>query len=247
MVQFWLSVESFRATARSSLKPPSPKKPKEKRTRPNTIDKNGWGSCEGLSQVSLEAPCLDKGSPEGSGVSTIKKSHEKPYGNSTTPIRSTPQSSNGSPGNNIGKLGDHTVSKTSGSTHSSPGTPGLEKHRVLQRRDTENHKYCNCKIHGFHHLESPPSLHIHGLGCSSSSGSSGQDNAGSSPELHDNAHHKVVRSQKEPSPVINRSNHQLSPEVPGKRGLDGSIRSVVGSYQGDHVQSQHQHHTHKLS
>ena len=248
MVQFWLSVESFRVTAHKAVKPPSPTKPRENRTRPNTLDENGRTPRKAASPLSPEVLCLVKGSPE---ESRAKKSHEKPppHDGSRT-IHGTPQTSNGSPRSPIGSPRDqsgHGGSRTPASSPGTPGSNGRDKHRVLQRRDTENHKYCNCKIHGLHQQESPSSSsRIHGLGCS------GGD-VSSSVELHNHVHDSpamVTRSQNEPSPVVNRSN-QSSPGLLVKRSDQSLPTVLIGSQhqtQSNHVvQSLHQHSSHKLS
>ena len=192
MVQFWLSVESFRATAH---KPLSPTKPNENSRRPNTLDKSGRSSFEATSPLS-EIVYGVKGSLV---ESRINSSTEKSQEARTWPS-SSPHSSNGS----VGSPG-------------SPGNSGRDKHRVLQRRDTENHKYCNCRIHDMHQQESPSSSLIHGLGCAMADGDG--------TELHNNVPHDSLAMSKRShdSPAMSKRSHD-SPAM-SKRSHDSPVMS----------------------
>ncbi len=231
IVQFWLCVESFRATAHSPAKEPSPAKSRDSRTRPNTLDR----SESSTSPLSSEVACLVKGKGshgESRIGSATEKSHEKSRdGGSLVP------SSNGSP--RIRKYPSRGGPMTPGSSPGSPGSNGRDKHKVLQRRDTENHKYCNCRIHALHQQESLSSSLIHGMGCG---GVADEGGSGGSSELHhNNVNHSpaMIKRPIDDSSPVNKSN-QSSPAQSRSNG--SSPRSLIGSQHhthSNHLQSQH--------
>lgn len=112
LVQFWLTVESFKLSAQTPKTPTlverSPK------WSPSSANADRSLVCEGTS-CSIRRHDV-AGSPMNSRAA-IELSEN---------------------------AGDNNGSRTGGS-----------KQKVLQRRDTENHKYCNCKL-GMHHQATPP-------------------------------------------------------------------------------------------
>lgn len=109
LVQFWLTVESFKLSVQSpKVEEQSPKQ------RPSTNSK-------------VDSANMDKSSVCNDRTSCTPR---------------TPVHSRGMPGNvNGAGSGEKVVDS--------------RQRKVLQRRDTENHKYCNCNL-GMHHQVTPP-------------------------------------------------------------------------------------------
>ena len=108
LVQFWLTVESFKAQNRSQARTPQ----------------------LGENDRHLKSDKVINGSPLLTSCSKCD-AHTRSLTETTT----TEAASLSEPGEEVGSRGG--------------------KHRGLQRRDTENHKYCNCGI-GMHQHTTPP-------------------------------------------------------------------------------------------
>lgn len=149
MVQFWLTVESFKATAQPM-----------QRTKTLPLGESAT-YMQLKAEEEEECANLDEGSLEGC-------------------IR------NSSVGNTAAATTTNTTTITRMTTTTT--SSGERIHKVLQRRDTENHKYCNCRIGMHDHEGATPPLSLKRQG-----GTNMADGDCSDTTLHSNCEHGSPR------------------------------------------------------
>ena len=166
LIQFWLSVESFRATISSREQPRTKEHPKSFERRKKKV----LSSASSISSSGSDSTGLltHENGLDASGVENTRTGHSRDLsrksggvrgngGNITTADRGSPGSvlrNDSEVRSGFSEGGDNPRGNGDGKSWTNPGNNNSNKTgfmnegvKKLHRRDTENHMYCNCKVH----------------------------------------------------------------------------------------------------